>query len=96
MNIWQEYSVTIISIYMAKMNLTQKFFLTIAVIGTIALFTVKPQALAQDQRLTIVPPKFELFGNPGDTLTELIKVRNDSTVPQTYSLLVEDFTTSGE
>ncbi len=47
--------------------------------------------------LTIIPPKFDgLFSNPGDTLVEQIRVRNDSDTPVTYAITVEDFTTSGE
>jgi hypothetical protein len=49
-----------------------------------------------DQSLTIIPPRFELFGNPGDTMSETIRIRNDSEFPATYSVLVQDFTTSGE
>jgi hypothetical protein len=46
--------------------------------------------------VTIVPPSFELYGNPGDSLTERIKVRNDSDAEMRYSLLVEDFKAVGE
>jgi hypothetical protein len=46
--------------------------------------------------LTIIPPKFELFGNPGDTINEKIRVRNESDNPVTYSVVIEDFTTTGE
>jgi len=46
--------------------------------------------------LTIIPPKFELFGNPGDTINEKIRVRNESDSPATYTIVIEDFTTSGE
>lgn len=46
--------------------------------------------------LTIIPPKFELFANPGDIVTETVRVRNDTQAPQTYGILVEDFSSSGE
>jgi len=46
--------------------------------------------------LTIIPPKFELFSQPGSTEVETIKVKNESDVPVTYSIVIEDFTTSGE
>lgn len=54
-------------------------------------------AMAQSPSgLTIIPPKFELFGNPGDILSEKIRIRNDSAQATTYSIIIEDFTTSGE
>jgi hypothetical protein len=46
--------------------------------------------------ITVIPPKFELFGNPGDTISEKIRVRNDSAQAMTYTILIEDFTTAGE
>ncbi len=49
-----------------------------------------------NQTITIIPPKFELFANPGDSLAEKIRIRNESDFPVTYSVLIEDFTTSGE
>lgn len=53
--------------------------------------------LAQDAAgLTIIPPKFELFANPGDVVSETIKVRNDSDSPLVFGVLVEDFSSSGE
>lgn len=46
--------------------------------------------------ITVIPPKFELFANPGDVVTETIRVRNNSDVPQTFGVLVEDFSSTGE
>lgn len=51
---------------------------------------------AQSQNITIIPPKFELFANPGDSVTEQIRVKNDSTFPVTYGIVLEDFSTAGE
>ena len=60
-------------------------------------FFVKHNAFAQEKAaLTIIPPKFELFGNPGGNLHEDIRVRNESDNPVTYTVLLEDFTTAGE
>jgi len=63
---------------------------------TLALFLAPLRALAQTTSLTVIPPKFELFGNPGDSLVERIRLRNESNEPRTYTIYVEDFTTSGE
>ena len=61
------------------------------------LFFLKSDVLAQGKAaLTIIPPKFELFGNPGGHLNEDIRVRNESDSPITYTVLLEDFTTAGE
>jgi len=76
-----------------------KIFVTISALTTIFLgllmFPLTAHAQA-GRSITIIPPKFELFGNPGDTLPEQIRVKNNSDVPATYSIIVEDFTTSGE
>lgn len=46
--------------------------------------------------VTIIPPSFELYANPGDSLTDKLRVRNDSGVETKYSILVEDFKAVGE
>lgn len=46
--------------------------------------------------LTLIPPKFELFANPGDIVSETIRVRNNSDSPYTVGVLVEDFSSAGE
>lgn len=50
----------------------------------------------QGAGVTIVPPKFELFANPGDIVTETIKIRNNADIPTTFGVLVEDFSSTGE
>ncbi len=74
-----------------KISLT---LVTIIIVGIFShLQLVNAQGFAA---LTIIPPKFELFGNPGDVINEKIRVRNESDSPVTYSVVVEDFTTTGE
>lgn len=46
--------------------------------------------------ISVSPPRFELFGNPGDTLSEKIKISNPSDAELTYSIEVEDFTAQGD
>lgn len=71
--------------------------LTALLLGCFLLLGSVGQVNAQDQRgITIIPPKFELFGNPGDQIIEKIRVRNDSVSPITYQILVEDFSSTGE
>jgi hypothetical protein len=53
-------------------------------------------AQANSRAITITPPRFELFANPGETLTEKIRVRNDTSSPVTYNIFLEDFATAGE
>jgi hypothetical protein len=69
-----------------------------ALLGFILLFSVIPAPIyAQTARsMTITPPRFELFANPGEQISDIIRVRNDSNVPATYTILVEDFTSAGE
>ncbi len=60
------------------------------------LFSLVSPAFAQPVGITIIPPRFELFANPGDVISETIRVRNDSELPQTFGVLVEDFSSAGE
>ena len=46
--------------------------------------------------ITVIPPRFETFGNPGDTLTQKIRVVNNSTTSNTYSTQVDNFTALGD
>ena len=46
--------------------------------------------------VTVSPISFELYANPGETLTEKLRVRNDSNMDNSYSVLVEDFKAVGE
>lgn len=70
----------------------------ILIIGLFITFLIFPlKVKAQSAAgLTIVPPKLELFANPGDTINESIRLTNDSTLPQTFGILVEDFRSTGE
>jgi hypothetical protein len=70
------------------------FFLLFSLIVLAAPQQVIAQAASR--AITIIPPRFELFANPGETLTEKIRVRNDTTIPMTYAIVVEDFATAGE
>jgi len=51
---------------------------------------------AKAETISVSPPKFELFGNPGDIVNEKLKVRNDSGSELTYKMLVEDFQAGDE
>jgi hypothetical protein len=59
-------------------------------------FSVRPVFAQAAAGITIIPPKFELFANPGDTITETIRVKNNSDTPQTYGIVIEDFSSAGE
>ena len=65
-----------------------------AILGILALVvTASPvsRAHADDASVAVIPPRFELFGGPGDTVVEKLRVRNDATVSQKYTVDVEDF-----
>lgn len=71
------------------MNKT-KIFLSLAAI--ISLLVYAPLAKAEMVlTTTAIPPKVELKGNPGQTLTATLKVRNDASSTQNYTITVEDF-----
>lgn len=53
-------------------------------------------AQADTKGLTVIPPKFELFANPGESVTEQIRVRNESEFPVEYTVFIEDFSSAGE
>lgn len=46
---------------------------------------------ADTMTITAIPPKLELKGDPGQTVTATLKVRNDTTETQNYAVTVEDF-----
>lgn len=68
--------------------------ITSLVFGTLlpAPISFVKQAFALEQvTITAIPPKVELKGDPGQTLTATLKVRNDSTETQYFTVNVEDF-----
>ncbi len=46
--------------------------------------------------LTVSPPSYELTGNPGDTISNVIKLTNTSDVEITFESSVEDFKVEGQ
>jgi Bacterial protein of unknown function (DUF916) len=52
--------------------------------------------VAHADNTTIIPPRFDLFGNPGDTIAEKVKVVNQSTENIQYSTQVDNFTANGD
>ncbi len=71
-------------------------FITALLVFFIGLTSPSIISAQESRSITIIPPKFELFANPGEQVTETLRVRNDSTSPTVYKILVEDFTSTGE
>ncbi|KKQ94646.1 MAG: hypothetical protein UT18_C0009G0057 [candidate division CPR2 bacterium GW2011_GWC2_39_10] len=46
--------------------------------------------------ITIVPLNFELFANPGESITDKVRVTNTSDVEGSYQILIQDFAATGE
>ena len=69
-------------------------FLFSLFIGTPKL--VQAEAGTAGKSITVVPPSFELFANPGDSVSEKITVQNQSNTSNTYAVSVEDFKAVGE
>ena len=65
-----------------------KSLITIALLASLFIFV--PQASAA-LTTTAIPPKVEMKGNPGQTLTAALKVRNDSDSTQNFAITIEDF-----
>lgn len=67
--------------------------LVIASLGLVYVVGPRPASAAT---ISVSPPRFELFGNPGDSLNEKIKINNPSDADATYQIEVEDFVAQGE
>lgn len=78
---------------MDKKILISGLISTIAILLSGVFSVVSAQGAAG---LTVIPPKFELFANPGDVVTETIRIRNESNDVITFGVLVEDFSSAGE
>jgi hypothetical protein len=66
-----------------------------AFLGLAMLLGLAPETSEADS-VTVTPPRFELFANPGDVLTEKVKIRNESSSELTYQVEVEDFSAKGD
>lgn len=62
---------------------------------TLSGFIFQP-LVAQADTISVSPPKFELFGNPGDTINEKLKITNESATTATYQATAADFTAAGD
>jgi hypothetical protein len=59
----------------------------------IALFSLNPTATKAQSTLglTAIPPRLEITGKPGETVSETIKVRNESAVEKVINIKTTDF-----
>ena len=72
------------------MNKTKSLLST--VISIFAVLTIVSPVNAADQlTITAIPPKVELKGDPGQVMKATLKLRNDSTTTQYFTVKVEDF-----
>lgn len=63
----------------------------ITIITFLLIALLFPGTINAQAAITAIPPKVELKGDPGQTLTATLKVRNDTTSTQNYTIAVEDF-----
>lgn len=75
-----------------RQNLTR---IGVAALTLLLVVGFAPRPTKADS-LTISPPEFELLGNPGDTLSEKIKVTNTSDTDITYLTDIQDFRAEGD
>jgi hypothetical protein len=71
-------------------------FLVIAGAALVVFSVNTPKALAANEGVTVIPPRFELFGNPGDTVVEKIRIVNASGTAISFGSTIEDFTAGDE
>lgn len=81
---------------MVKNSILQRTILIITLFFVISVSKPVKTSAQTSKGLTVIPPKFELFANPGDTISERLRLRNESDFPVTYTVLSEDFSSSGE
>lgn len=77
----------------------KRIFFAVAVGLCLSFLGAVPQtshAQTSSRTLTVIPPSFELYANPGDSISDKIRVRNDSTAETSYTIAVEDFKAVGE
>lgn len=79
-----------------KRLIVQSIYVFVCVFALLTIFPSSILAQTQTRGLTVIPPKFELFGNPGDTNSEKIRLKNESSFPITLNVVVEDFASAGE
>ncbi len=80
---------------MKKLLPTQKILAT-ALIAVLALSLRVAPAMAQDAAssafgLTAIPPRLEIEGKPGESITRTIRLRNESGVTKVLNTAVKDF-----
>ena len=72
------------------MKTTPRIILPFLILICLAFFA--PVALAQNALgLTAIPPRLEIIVKPGQTVTQQIKVRNDSTIDRIITSTAKDF-----
>lgn len=67
----------------------KKLSLLAVLIGIVSLASVSP-ALAQNT-MSAIPTRVDLIADPGQTVTAEVKIRNDSSISQTFSINIDDF-----
>ncbi len=93
------------SIFASKLHSSEKVlvsFLSIKksfgslILASIALIAIgQPVSAATTQGITVSPPTYELSANPGDTLSNTIRVTNESDAAVTLTASAQDFTVAG-
>lgn len=80
----------------------KSFFFRVILVGALFSFIIPLTSLVSvvhaqsSTTTTIIPPSFELFANPGETLTESISIRNETSFQQVYNIGAENFEANGD
>lgn len=79
-----------------KGKFTRIALLGLTVLTALFVFPFSKPQTAQADSFSVIPPRFELFGNPGDTIVDKIRIKNGSDTNETYQMQVEDFKAQGD
>lgn len=63
----------------------------LTVLAVVLTLLAVPGKTSYADTVSVIPPRFELRGNPGDIIQEKLRIRNDSQQSITYAIQVEDF-----
>lgn len=77
-----------------KKILTVILFLVLIAAGWhVPTTSAKEEIQSVSDHITVWPAKFEIWGNPGETMTQTLRITNEDNVPVILALSVEPFTT---
>jgi hypothetical protein len=78
------------------MSTLRRFLCTLILLFALSAGFTFTAPAATAATISVSPPRFELYGNPGDVLNEKIKINNPTDADITYQVELENFTAQGD